>query len=104
MPRQTLHVVARAIARAGAEFLVREQFEALVEPTRAERGCLSYELLVREDDPAEFVFVQEYEDDDAFEAHLASTHVTSMLEVVLPLLAEPPDIRRYRRASATDSD
>lgn len=95
----TLHVVARAIARAGNEVRVREQFEALVEPTRAEPGCLYYELLLREDNPAEFVFVQEYRDDAAFETHLASAHVSAMLEVVLPLLAEPPDIRRYQRLS-----
>ncbi len=99
MPRETLHIVARAIARAGTESRVREQFEALVEPTRAEPGCLSYELFVHEENPAEFLFVQEYQDEAAFDAHLASAHITAMLEVVLPLLAEPPDIRRYRRLS-----
>jgi quinol monooxygenase YgiN len=102
MPRPTLHVVARAIARKGAVSQVREQFESLVEPTRAEPGCLSYELLVHENNPAEFVFVQEYENEAAFEAHLASAHVTAMLEVVMPLLAEPPDIRRYRRVSLSN--
>ncbi len=97
MTSESLHVVARAIARSGEESHVREQFEALVEPTRAEPGCLSYELFVHEENPAEFLFVQEYVDEAAFEAHLASKHITLMLEVVLPLLAEPPDIRRYRR-------
>lgn len=96
---ETLYVVARAIARVGDESRVREQFESLVEPTRAEPGCLHYELFVHEENPAEFLFVQEYEDDAAFEAHLASAHITAMLEVVLPLLAEEPDIRRYRRSS-----
>jgi quinol monooxygenase YgiN len=97
MASESLHVVARAIARAGQESRVREQFEALVEPTRAEPGCLAYELFVHEENPAEFLFVQEYKDEAAFEAHLASKHIGAMLEVVLPLLAEPPDIRRYRR-------
>ena len=78
---------------------MREQFEALVTPTRAEPGCLHYELLIHEDNPTEFVFVQEYVDEAAFEAHLASPHITAMLDVVLPLLAEQPDIRRYRRLS-----
>ena len=100
MASESLHVVARAIARAGEESRVREQFEALVEPTRAEPGCLRYELFVHEENPAEFLFVQEYEDEAAFEAHLASKHITAMLEVVLPLLAKPPDIRQYRRLSS----
>lgn len=99
----TLHIVARAIARPGEEATVREQFEALVEPTRAEPGCLYYELFVHDENPAEFVFVQEYVDEAAFEAHLASPHITAMLEVVLPLLAEEPDIRHYRRVSPTVS-
>lgn len=98
MSAKSLYVVARAMARASAESEVRAQFEALVEPTRAEPGCRRYELLINEENPAEFVFVQEYEHEAAFEAHLASAHVTAMLKVVLPLLAEPPDIRRYRRS------
>lgn len=93
----TLHVVARAVARAEEIGRVREQFEALVEPTRAEPGCRHYELLVHDENRAEFVFVQEYENEAAFETHLASPHVAAMLEIVLPLLAEPPDIRKYRR-------
>ena len=95
----TLHVIARAVARRGDEARVREQFEALVEPTRAEPGCLHYELFVHDDDPAEFLFVQEYVDEAAFQAHLAAPHITAMLQTVLPLLAEDPDIRKYRRVS-----
>lgn len=47
-----------------------------------------------------FLFVQEYVDEAAFEAHLASEHVKRMLARVLPLLASPPDLRRYRLLSA----
>ena len=100
MPRETLHVVAHATARPGKESSVREAFLALVAPTRAEPGCLSYELFVNRESPADFLFVQEYENDAAFEAHLASSHITEMLPVVLPLLSSPPDIRRYRTISS----
>jgi quinol monooxygenase YgiN len=92
----SFHVIARALARSGEEDRVRKEFEALVAPTRAEPGCLRYELLVSRENPGEFLFVQEYEDESAFEAHLASKHISGMLKVVLPLLAKPPDIRRYR--------
>ena len=96
MAEETLYVVARAVARPEEISRVREEFEALVEPTRAEPGCLRYELLVNHEDPGEFLFLQEYRDDDAFEAHLGSDHIARMLPEVLPRLASPPDIRRYR--------
>jgi quinol monooxygenase YgiN len=95
----TFHVIARAVARSGEENHVRKEFEALVGPTRAEPGCLRYELFVGADNPGDFLFVQEYEDESAFEAHLASKHITEMLKVVLPRLAKPPDIRRCRLLS-----
>ena len=90
MPKETLHVVAHATARPGEESSVRKEFLALVAPTRAEPGCLSYELFVNGESSADFLFVQEYENDAAFEAHLASSHITAMLPVVLPLLSSPP--------------
>ena len=94
-----VHVIARAVARRGEEQRVRREFEALVAPTRAEPGCLRYELFVDRERPGVFLFVQEYVDDAAFEAHVASEHVRRMLDVVLPLLAEPPDIRRLNALS-----
>jgi quinol monooxygenase YgiN len=96
-------VIARAVARRGEEQRVRREFEALVAPTRAEPGCLLYELFVDRESPGVFFFVQEYAGEAAFEAHVASEHVRRMLEVVLPLLAEPPDIRRLEMLSSPDS-
>lgn len=97
---EVLHVIARVRARPAEESRVRTEFEALVSPTRAEPGCIRYELFVNRENPCDFLFVQEYEDDAAFEAHLESAHVKKMLEVVLPLLASPPDIRRYQLLTA----
>jgi len=66
----TLFIIARAVARRGAESRVRREIEALVAPTRAEPGCLRYELFVGRDNPGDFLFVQEYRDEAAFESHL----------------------------------
>jgi quinol monooxygenase YgiN len=92
---QTLHIVAHVTARAGEEKKVREMLEKLIEPTRSEPGCRNYELFVNKEKPGDYVFVEEYDDDAAFDAHMASKHVTAAVTEVVPLLASLPDIRRY---------
>jgi quinol monooxygenase YgiN len=97
MEKETVHIVAHLVARAGEETRVQAELEKLIEPTRAEPGCLKYQLLVNRERPGHFVFVQEYVSDAAFQAHLDSKHVAGAIADAVPLLAAPPDIRRYRR-------
>jgi quinol monooxygenase YgiN len=97
MNQETVHIVAHLVARKGEESRVQAELEKLIEPTRAEPGCLRYELLVNKERPGDFVFVQEYVSDAAFQAHLDSTHVAGAIAHAVPLLDLPPDIRRYRR-------
>ena len=67
----------------------------LISPTRQESGCITYELLQNNADPAQFTFVEEWESDAALEAHLQTPHLTAALAKIPVLLAAPPDIRRY---------
>jgi quinol monooxygenase YgiN len=97
MEKETVQVVAHIIAREGQESRVLAELEKLVEPTRAEAGCRKYELFVNKENPADFVFVEEYESDNAFQAHMDSKHVAAAIAEAVPLLAAAPDIRRYRR-------
>ena len=97
MDRKSVYIVAHLIARDGEEARVQAEFEKLIEPTRAEPGCLDYQLLVNKEKPGDFVFLQEYVSDAAFQAHLDSEHVAGAIRDAVPLLSVPPDIRRYRR-------
>ncbi len=95
MPKNTLRVVARMKARSGKVDELRSLLMGLLEPTRKEAGCMSYELLQNNSDPTDFTFVEEWESDAALDAHLASAHVTSALSKVPDLVAEGPEIGRY---------
>ncbi len=97
MDKDTVHVVAHIIARQGEESRVRDELLKLVEPSRAEPGCRKYELFVNKENPSDFVFMEQYENDNAFQAHMDSKHVAAAIAQAVPLLASPPDIRRYRR-------
>ena len=97
MDKETVHIVAHIVAREGEETRVQAELEKLIEPTRAEPGCRKYELFVNKEKPGDFVFMEEYASDAAFQAHMDSKHVAAAIADGVPLLSAPPDIRRYRR-------
>lgn len=92
-----LHVVACMKARSDKVEELRELLESLVEPTHAEPGCVQYFLTQNRQDPAEFVFVEEWRDEAALEAHLDSPHLRGAKDRLGPLLAGDLVIRRLDR-------
>ena len=95
MAENSLRVVARMVARPGDVEEVRSVLTGLVGPTRAERGCVGYELLQNRSDPTDFTFVEEWEDDAALDAHLSTEHIRDAQSRLAGRLAAEPDIRRY---------
>ena len=49
-------------------------YQELVEATRKEAGCISYELCHDLKNPGHFVFIEAWQDYDALDAHVASEH------------------------------
>jgi len=96
MAEETLRVIARIKARPEKIEELRALLSGLVEPTRAEPGCLRYELLHNLTDPSYFTFVEEWRDDSALESHFNTGHVKGALARFQELAAEPLDLRRYR--------
>ena len=96
MAKDTLRVVARIVAKRSKVEELRSLLTGLIDPTRKEKGCRLYELLQNKADPAEFTFVEEWDDDSALDAHLTTDHLKNALAKFPQLTAEPPDIRRYK--------
>jgi quinol monooxygenase YgiN len=96
MTSETLRVVARIIALPDKVDEVRSLLDQLIEPTREESGCISYELLQNKSQPGDFTFVEEWESDEALDTHMGTAHVQDAISGTAGLLVEPPDIRRYR--------
>lgn len=92
----TLRVVAHLRAQEGKGAEIQEVLKGLIEPTRAEPGNISYELLASLDDDRNFTFVEEYQDSDALDAHFKTPHVEAALARLPDLLAEELDLRTYR--------
>lgn len=94
MPSSTLRVVAHFRARSDTIEELKSLLAGLVAPTRAEDGCIRYELHQDNEDPLRVTFIEEWSDDAALDAHLASAHVQAALAQAPDLLDADPDIRR----------
>ena len=61
MSKTTVRVVAHLVALAGHHKELKSILLDLVEPTRTENGCILYQLLQNQEDPTDFVFIEEWE-------------------------------------------
>lgn len=95
MDQATVKIMARITARAETADSLREILLALVGPSRGEAGCVSYEAFQNQDNPVEFVTVEQWTDQAAVDAHMASPHVATAISRAGELLALPPLIHRF---------
>ncbi len=95
MTTKTVTVVAHLTVRPDKIEETRAALLALIEPTRAENGCLVYDLAQNNSDPTDFTFIEEWTTDAALDAHLQSEHLLTFQSKAGELLAAAPDIRRY---------
>ena len=97
MLNDTLRVIANFRARPGCEDELRTLLLGLIEPTRAEHGCIQYDLLHGSQDAARFTFVEAWTDDAALDAHLASAHIAAAVERLPELVDGEVEILRCRQ-------
>lgn len=92
---RSLRVIAQAHAKLDHVAQVREILTALVDVTRREPGCLSYELLQNHADKTEFVVVERWASAAAEQAHFMTPHLLAALQQLSGLLTSEPQICRY---------
>ena len=92
MRNSRVTVIARVRARQGMEDEVRAELLALVAPSRLERGCISYHLHQSTEDPAQFMFYENWESRASLDAHLEMPYLDAFDERTKELLAEPVEI------------
>ncbi|MEM7525774.1 MAG: putative quinol monooxygenase [Pseudomonadota bacterium] len=70
-----LTILAQITAKPGQEDLVRAELEKLVPITRAEAGCITYDLHVDNAQPGFFVFYETWESRALWQAHMGAPHL-----------------------------
>jgi autoinducer 2-degrading protein len=67
------------VAREGERDVVAELLRRMTPLSRAEPGCLQYDVHVDSDDSNRFVIFERYADDAALDAHAASPHFEELV-------------------------
>jgi len=81
-------VVARLVAKEEAIAVVRAELLKLIAPTRNEAGCSEYRLHQDNENPATFIFYENWESQSCLEQHINSPHYKTYIAAVTGLIAE----------------
>lgn len=95
--RDLLTVIARMRAKPGKEADLRRELEALIEPTRAESGCVNYDLNQGADDQTVYYFYENWVSEAALEEHLQTAPLQRFVGIAGDLLDGELHIQKLRR-------
>lgn len=90
-----VRVIARAVAREGKAEELKTLLRGMVAPTRAEAGCIYYELF-ESNIPGLFYFNELWESQQHLDAHAASKHFTEIFGKSRELMHGPPEVNLLR--------
>lgn len=93
-------VVARFRAAEGSDRELKELLLSIIEPSRSDEGCISYDLHQALKDPALFVFYETWENKELLNKHSASPHIQQFRPKLKALLAEPPEVTLMEKISS----
>lgn len=97
MNAKYITVVAKVRSQAGKEVEVRRELLSLVEPSRKDAGCLNYDLHQSVDNPALFLFHENWATKAHLDQHLQKPELQAVLGRVVQMSAEPPEITLWEK-------
>ncbi len=74
-----LTLVAQITAKEDKIDLVKAELEKLIPPTRAEAGCIQYDLHQDNENPAHFLFFENWETRELWQDHMNNQHLKDYL-------------------------
>lgn len=75
-----LTIVANIKAKTDSIELVKSELLKLIDTTRAEEGCINYDLHQDNANPASFLFFENWESRELWQAHMANTHLADYVK------------------------
>ena len=97
MTDEKITVLAKIKAKNGMAETVRQQALALVNPTRSEAGCISYDLHQSDEDENLFMFYENWISKQALDEHIQKPHLQAFIAKADELLAGPLDVSIWKK-------
>jgi quinol monooxygenase YgiN len=92
-------LIAKFVARAGAEDRLRALLQGMLAPTHLEPGCELYELY-ETDTRGRFYFYERWESQGALDQHMATPHFKRLKQAGGELVTEPFEINFLKKILA----
>jgi quinol monooxygenase YgiN len=92
-----LTLVARMRAKPGQEGRLRAELQRLVAPTRAEAGCIAYDLHLSQNDPALFLFYETWRSQADLDAHFETPHLKALVKILPELLEGEMELTKWTK-------
>ncbi len=90
-------VLARLRAKKGQESNLRQGLHALLAPTRAEAGCINYELHESPEEPGLFLFYENWRSQADLDAHFQTPHLKAALKIMPELVDGELELTKWRK-------
>jgi quinol monooxygenase YgiN len=95
-----LVLAAKCIGKPDRRDDIMRIVSAVVPPSKAEAGCISYDVHERLHGGDEYLFFEEWSDQAALDLHFQTAHFQEFISRFTPLLEAPPMVRVYEVAEA----
>jgi quinol monooxygenase YgiN len=66
--------------------------QAVAQASRQEAGCIHYGVFEDTERRNEFVFVEEWQDEEALQEHFRTPHITTFMSSILGAVTAPPAV------------
>ncbi len=92
-PTKPFTMLIRLRTREGAQPQFEAAFAKAGKTTRAERGCMAYDLNRDTKTATQYLLYERWRDLGSLQAHLKAAHTTALLKEIGALFAGPPDVQ-----------
>ncbi len=74
-----LTIIANIVAKTDKIELVKSELLKLINVTRSEEGCINYDLHQDNENPAHFMFYENWQSRELWQAHMENQHLKDYL-------------------------
>ncbi len=95
-------VVGRVTTDPSKRAQLIEVAQKVAAASREEAGCIDYRVFEDTEQPNRFVFVEEWQDEEALQQHFRTPHIAEFMGAITATITAPPDVRFHEIASTRD--